>query len=332
MTTILGDKMKKWGFVFIVLTSMLFHPGAFAATENWNQWLAALKKEAIEQHGIPAPLVEKALAGMKEPNHQIKHFMRSQPEQRLTFLKYRNTRADKNRIAIGRREYKKNKQLLEEVAAKFGVNPCFIVAFWGMETSYGTYMGNFPVIKALATLAYESKRKEFFRKEFFTALRILNEGHVTLADFKGEWAGASGQSQFLPSSWVKYAVDYDGDGKKDIWKSKPDVFASIANYMKQNGWQTDEPWAIQVKLPREFDMKLEGKNNIRPVGEWSRLGVVTESGQSLPYQNLQASIIQPLGGPTFLAFPNYKMILRYNNSTYYAGAIGYIADQICQAR
>jgi membrane-bound lytic murein transglycosylase B len=201
-----------------------------------------------------------------------------------------------------------------------------------METSYGTYMGNFPVIKALATLAYDSKRKEVFRKELFLALHILNEGHVDLAHFKGEWAGASGQPQFLPSSWVKYAVDYDGDGRKDIWESKADVFASIANYMKHNGWQTGEPWAIQVKLPSTFDMKLEGKSTVKRVSEWTALGVRTEHGEPLPYQNLQASIIQPYGGPTFLAFPNYRMILRYNNSIYYAGAIGYLADSICKVK
>lgn len=201
-----------------------------------------------------------------------------------------------------------------------------------METSYGTYMGNFPVVKALATLAYDSNRKDFFRKELFIALHILNDGHVSLADFKGEWAGASGQPQFLPSSWVKYAVDYDGDGRKDIWRSKPDVFASIANYMKQNGWQTGEPWAIQVKLPHKFDMAMEGKNIVKPVSEWNAMGVRTEGGELLPFQNLQASIVQPLGGPTFLTFPNYKMILHYNNSIYYAGAIGYLADKICQGQ
>jgi membrane-bound lytic murein transglycosylase B len=191
-------------------------------------------------------------------------------------------------------------------------------------------MGNFPVIKSLATLAYDSKRQAFFRKELFLALHILNDGHVTLDRFKGEWAGASGQPQFLPSSWVKYAVDYDGDGRKDIWESKPDVFASIANYMKINGWKTGEQWAIYVKLPAGFDMKLEGKSTIKPVSEWNALGVRTTTGEPLPHQDWQASLVQPNGGPVFLAYPNYKMILRYNNSIYYAGAIGYLADKICQ--
>ena len=190
-------------------------------------------------------------------------------------------------------------------------------------------MGNFPVIKSLATLAYDSNRPAFFRKELFLALHILNEGHVSLAQFKGEWAGASGQPQFLPTSWVKYAVDYDEDGRKDIWTSKPDVFASIANYMKINGWRTGDPWAIYVSLPANFDAKLQGKSIVKPVSEWTKLGVRTTTGETLPNQDMPASIVQPNGGPVFLAFPNYKMILRYNNSIYYAGAIGYLADSIC---
>lgn len=321
--------MKKWGLIIMVMACTLLNQGAFAQ-QSWNTWLNEVKKEALAQ-GISQETLNSAFAGIHEPNRQVKSFSHSQPEHRLTYIKYRNTRVDNYRIAIGRKEYKKNKVILEEIGQRYGVNPCFIVSFWGLETSYGSYMGNFPVIKSLATLAYDSGRKEFFRKELFIALRILNEGHVDLADFKGEWAGASGQPQFLPSSWVKYAVDYDGDGRKDIWRSKPDVFASIANYMRENGWKTGEPWAIQVKLPKKFDMKLEGKNNMKPVSEWSALGVRTESGQPLPYQDLQGSIVQPLGGPTFLTFPNYKMILRYNNSIYYAGAIGYLADKICQA-
>lgn len=322
--------MKKWGLAMASMGLMLQYSAAFS-DQNWNKWVAGIREEALSQ-GVSPRVFDDAFSGIREPSRQIKGFMRSQPEHRLTFMKYRNTRADNYRIVIGRKEYKKNKEVLEEIAQHYGVNPCFIVSFWGMETSYGTYMGNFPVVKALATLAYDSNRKDFFRKELFIALKILNEGHVSLEDFKGEWAGASGQPQFLPSSWMKYAVDYDEDGHRDIWRSKPDVFASIANYMKQNGWQDGGPWAIQVKLPKKFDIALEGKNTVKPVSEWSALGVRTEDGQVLPYPNLQGSIVQPYGGPTFLTFPNYKMILRYNNSIYYAGAIGYMADKICQAQ
>lgn len=320
--------MKKWAILFMGVFSIVFQTSA-EASQQWNQWVSEVRREALGQ-GISPSLFDQAFSNIHEPSRRIKGLSRHQPEHRLTYLKYRNTRADRYRIIIGRKRYKENQQLLEKIGKEYGVDPCFIVSFWGMETSYGSYMGNFPVIKALATLAYDSKRKDFFRKQLFLALHIVNDGHVSLKDFKGEWAGASGQPQFLPSSWTKYAVDYDGDGRKDIWKSKPDVFASIANYMVQHGWQYGQPWAIKVKLPHNFDEKLEGKRIVKSVSEWNRMGVRTLDGKPLPYQNLTASIVKPYGGPVFLAFPNYKMILRYNNSIYYAGAIGYMADSICR--
>ena len=321
--------MKKWKLILTTWVGLLLSFSIFAADQNWKGWVAEVRKEALAQ-GISAAVFDDAFADIHEPSRQVKGLARSQPEHRLTYSKYLSSRVDNYRIVVGRQQYKKNKVLVDEIATHYGVDPCFIMSFWGMETSYGSYMGNFPVIKSLATLAYESNRKAFFRKELFLALHILNDGHVTLDHFKGEWAGASGQPQFLPSSWVKYAVDYDGDGRKDIWESKADVFASIANYMKINGWRTGEPWAIHVKLPARFDMTLEGKSIVKPVSEWSALGVRTLSGEPLPHPDWNASIVQPNGGPVFLAYPNYKMILRYNNSIYYAGAIGYLADKICQ--
>lgn len=299
-----------------------------AGAQNWGTWLEGVKEEALAQ-GISARTINEAFAGIREPSRKVKNLARSQPEHRLTFDRYLRSRADNYRIAIGRKEFSKYRALLDSVGQKFGVDPCFIVSFWGMESSYGTYMGNFPVINSLATLAYESNRPAFFRNQLLIGLRILDEGHVSLNKFKGEWAGASGQPQFLPSSWVEFAVDYDGDGHKDIWDSKPDVFASIANYMNKNGWRAGEPWAITVKLPAKFDKQLMGKTIVKSVAEWNTLGVRTEKGDSLPYTQLNASLVQPEGGPVFLAFPNYKMILRYNNSIYYAGAIGYMADKIC---
>lgn len=320
--------MRKCAINFIILALFCVVPFAQANNTGWNQWVDGVRQEALHQ-GISADTFDRAFADIHEPSKQVKSLAHSQPEHRLTFSKYLNTRADGYRIAMGRKNYTKNKALLDQIGQKFGVDPCFIVSFWGMETSYGTYMGNFPVIKSLATLAFDSNRQAFFRKELFIALHILNDGHVSLENFKGEWAGASGQPQFLPSSWVKYAVDYEGNGKKDIWESKPDVFASIANYMKKNGWQTGEPWAIHVRLPAKFDASLQGKSIVKPVSEWNAMGVRTENGEPLPNQDMQASIVQPNGGPVFLAYPNYKMILRYNNSIYYAGAIGYMADKIC---
>jgi len=259
------------------------------------------------------------------------HFDKTQPETRITFDKYRKTRIDPYRITLGVREYKKNRELLEKVSQDFGVSPCFILSFWGIESSYGRFKGDFDVIKSLATLAYDSPRSQFFRKQLFLALHILNEGHVTKSDFKGEWAGASGHPQFLPSSWKKYAVDYSGDGKKDIWHNFPDIFASIANYLVQNGWQSGQPWAIEVQVPKSFPENLEGRKITKTVAEWVSMGIKPTYGFTLPEdRSMEASIIQPYGGPSFMAFKNFSVIMRYNNSTFYAGAVGFLADSICK--
>lgn len=320
--------MNKWAISLVTVSMILFNQAALAK-DNWHDWVSNVREEALGQ-GISPNVFDRAFAQIPEPSRRVKGLSKHQPEHRLTYTKYRNTRASKYKIMIGQKRYKENQALLEQIGKQYGVDPCFITSFWGMETSYGSYMGNFPVIKSLATLAYDSNRKEFFRKQLFLALRILNDGHVSLEDYKGEWAGASGQPQFLPSSFVNYAVDYNGDGRKDIWKTKSDVFASIANYMIKHGWKTGQPWGIKVTLPAGFDDKLEGLDVKKPVSEWVRMGVRAKNGQALPLQDIEASIVKPYGGPVFLAYPNYRMIMRYNNSIYYASAIGYMADKICK--
>ena len=321
----MSNRMKQLLQMTILLSAPIL---SFATQQPWSAWVADVRKQALSE-GVRPSVFDTAFADIHEPSRQVKGLARSQPEHRLTYQKYLSSRVDAYRISIGRSQYKKNKDVADQIGRTYHVDPCFIMSFWGMETSYGSYMGTFPVVKSLATLAYDSKRQDFFRKELFLALHILNDGHVSMQDFKGEWAGASGQPQFLPSSWVKYAVDYDGDGRKDIWRSKPDVFASIANYMKINGWREGEPWAVLVKLPANFDRNLEGKATIKLVSEWAAMGVRQTDGSALPYSSLNASIVEPNGGPVFLAYPNYRVILRYNNSIYYAGAIGYLADKIC---
>ena len=320
--------MKRLISFFLSLLLAFFSVNVIARNLSWHQWVAQLKKEAVAQ-GIDSSLFDNIFNKIPGPDPQILRFDHTQPEQRISFYKYRNTRGDKYKIIIGRRELQLHRKLLQNVGRDFSVDPCFIVALWGMETSYGHYMGNFPVIKSLATLAYDSRRSEHFRKELLLALQIVNDKQVALEKFKGEWAGASGQPQFLPSSWFNYAVDYDHDGRKDIWSSYPDVFASIANYLAKNGWRMNEPWAITVKLPANFDRSLIDKNNVRLVSQWNELGIRTLSGAPLPNQNLSASLVQPDGGPTFLAFNNFRTLLTYNNSIYYAGTIGYMADEIC---
>lgn len=316
--------MKTWIVTFI----LSFIPLTIFAMPNWSEWVYELKRDAIAQN-IDPNLFDQIFNNIHGPNPKVIHFEQTQPERRITFMEYRNSRADHYKIAIGRKEYQKNQAMLNNIGNTYHVDPCYIVALWGMETSYGRYMGNYPVIQSLATLAYSSSRREDFRQELLLALQIINQHQVTLSQFKGEWAGASGQPQFLPSSWFKYAVDFDQDGRKDIWTSKTDTFASIANYLAQNGWQNNMPFLVEVSLPDQFDLNLIGKAIEKPVKVWNDLGVRTMNGESLYFQELNASIIQPEGGPTYLIYPNFKVILTYNNSIYYAGTINYMAREIC---
>lgn len=315
--------------IFLIIGTLLaiFVGKNLYAQPSWNTWLRELKTEAVGQ-GIHPDFFDDVFRDVR-PNKRVVNFDRRQPERRLTFLKYRSTRADNYRIKLGKREYKKHYQVLNEVGNRFNVDPCFIIALWGLESSYGRYMGNFPVIKSLATLAYDTRRPKFFRKELLHALHILQDGHVTPKYFKGEWAGGSGHPQFLPSSWYRYAVDYNQDGRKDIWTTLVDAFASIANYLSSNGWHRGEPWAMPVVASGNIPDDLYGYKTKKTVGEWKAMGVRPESGYRLPGDSMRAYLVRPHGGPTFLAFHNFRVIMTYNSSTFYAGTVGYMADKIC---
>lgn len=298
------------------------------AQNNWTDYVNQLRTEAVAK-GIRPEIFDAAFQNIHEPHRAILKFDRNQPEKRITYLKYRDSRASADRIAIGRSEMHKHAQLLNQVSEQYGVSTCFIVSLWGLETSYGRFMGKFPVITSLATLAYDHRRAPFFRKELFHALQILNEGHVTAEHFKGEWAGATGQPQFLPSSWHSYAVDFDGDGRKDIWKSYGDVFASIANYLTKNGWQKDQPLAIPVTLPPQFSADLASLKVVKTVSEWESMGVHFKQNEQVNAQ-LPASIVEPDGGPDMMVFNNFKVLMKWNRSIYYAGTVDYMAQRICQ--
>jgi membrane-bound lytic murein transglycosylase B len=318
--------MKKLACVLVALCVTM---SVYAKPVSWNTWVKQLRKDAIAQ-GINPNLFDRTFAKITRPNKRVTRFDRTQPERRLTYMQYRKTRIDAYRIKLGRIQYKKHKRLINEIGRQYQVDPCTITAIWGIETSYGRFMGSFPVVKSLATLAYDGRRSKFFRRELLYALHILNDGHVSPRQFVGEWAGATGQSQFLPSSWYKYAVDYRGDGKKDIWTDRADVFASIANYLKMHGWKIGPPWSIRVYVPASVPKRMVSTKFKQPLSAWYKLGIKPRSGQSLPRHNYDASLIRPHGGPDMLVFNNFKVLLRYNNSTYYAGSVAYLADQICR--
>lgn len=319
-------QILKWGLGLglVAITSLS------SAAPSWSSWVAQFRHEATEQ-GIRPRVFDRAFQGIK-PSSKVRHLDRTQPEKRLTFLKYRKTRADSYRIHLGKKLYKRHRSLIDQIAGEYGVSACYIVSFWGLETSYGRFMGSFPVIQSLATLAYSGRRTAFFRKELMYALRILNEGHVPLSTLKGEWAGASGQPQFLPSSWYHYAVDYDRDGRRDIWKSQSDIFASIANYLVKHGWQSGQPWGVEVTLPKRFNRdEWVNTKQYKTVEQWQSLGTHFYT----PYfidPSWQARLIHPHGGPDIMVFNNFDVIMRWNHSSYYAGTVGYMADKICQSK
>lgn len=297
--------------------------------QSWPEFIQEIRAEAITE-GVSPPLFDQIFHNMK-PGRSHQQLERSQPEKRITFYQYRKTRADAYRIKLGRQEYRRYYSLLNKIGEEYQVDPCMITALWGLESSYGRFMGGFPVIQSLATLAYSSKRYNFFHKELMLALQIVNQGHIHYKDYKGEWAGGSGQAQFLPSSWKHYAVDYNKDGLKDIWKTQADVFASIANYLAQSGWAYHQPWGIEVTLPPHFDTRLIGYQTKMTVNQWRQRGIMLASDEYFPRENLTASLIQPEGGPIFMIFPNFRVLLRWNRSSFYVGTVGYMAQEICKA-
>ena len=310
--------------------ALLLGGGAVRAAEQpFAQWLAGVETEARQQ-GIGAATLAAAFAGI-EPIPRVIELDRRQPESTMTFEEYQSRIVSRERVERGREMLEAHRPLLEQVAARYGVQPRFIVAFWGIETSYGRITGRYPVIGSLATLAYDGRRSSFFRKELMNALKILDEGHIRADAMTGSWAGAMGQSQFMPSSFLSYAVDFDGDGRRDIWQSLPDVFASAANYLKRAGWRDDLTWGREVSLPPGFDESLIAAEVRKPLPEWAALGVRRANGGPLPDALAEGRLVRPArgpGGPAFIAYSNYDAILRWNRSNYFAVAVGRLSDAI----
>ncbi len=316
-------------FLVLAIVAGVPQPGWAQAEAGFDQWLAEFKQEAIGK-GISPAIVEEAFAGV-EPIPRIIKLDRKQPEFTQTLEQYLDARVTRQRIKQGRKQYEANRQLLQQIESRFGVQGRFIVAFWGMETNYGRYTGGFNVIAALTTLAFDGRRSAFFRKQLLDALAILDEGHVSVDKMKGSWAGAMGQTQFMPSTFRAYAMDGDGDGKINIWESKADAFASAGNYLSSVGWRGDQTWGREVVLPDGFDHRLIEEKAEKSLAQWQALGVRRLYGKNLPQRDLVATIVQPdgPGGRAFLTYPaNYKAILHWNRSHKFAIAVGTLADAI----
>jgi membrane-bound lytic murein transglycosylase B len=309
---------------------------------SFEKYAASLKQEAL-QKGYSKTLVNDVFASLKHYQSAVVAD-KKQPEFTETLDTYLPKRISKQRISLARKYYKENQQELEAIGKKYGVQPRFIVALWGLESSFGKIMGNYSVPSALATMAYDGRREAFFKSEFFLALDILQQGHVKLADMKGSWAGAMGQSQFMPSAFMSYAQDGDGDGHINIWQSRSDAFASIANYLKTRGWDDSQTWGREVKVPKNFDFSYvipKGSKDRtqwlqwwakseRSLAAWQTLGVRTTEGKALPTRDLKAALVMPDDehGRVYLAYSNYQTLMHWNRSYYFVTSVGYLADLI----
>jgi membrane-bound lytic murein transglycosylase B len=304
----------------------------------FESWLAGVRTEALAR-GIRGEIVESAL-GDVQPVLQILDRDRSQVEFELDLDAYLRRRLTKPTIKTAKRMYAGHRTLLQKVGRKYEVPEAVLVAIWGLESNFGRFAGVRPTIPTLATLAYDQRRSSLFRNELLHALEILDRGDIGLDGLKGSWAGALGQPQFMPSSYLKYAQDFDGDGRRDIWASEPDVFASIAYFLQQHGWNDDQLWGREVRVPKSARKKVdtlprraEGcraarmMTEARPLAEWRAAGLTTASGRRLPVAKLDASLVSA-GKRDFLVYRNYEVLLEYNCAHSYALSIALLADHL----
>ncbi|MEX0941413.1 MAG: lytic murein transglycosylase [Pseudomonadales bacterium] len=325
--------------VLLVFSVLFLAVHVRAELKPFEAWRQDIKREAIER-GISQPTA--LILDEIEPDPRVLEFDRRQPEFVQTFEEYLRARVSDDRVALGRQMFREYRKVLGEISDQYDVDPQYLVAFWGLESSFGRYQGKYSVVRSLATLAYDQRRSAFFTSELFSALQILDEGHIPSADFVGGWAGAMGQNQFLPSSFLRYAQDFDGDGKKDIWGEEQDVLASIANYLATNGWVRGAGWGTRVTVPVELEASLlvpdkvaSGCRALRkhtrylPLEQWRALGVVGDFSDLA--ESAYALVIPDAGETTsYLVGGNFRTILHYNCANKYAVSVGLMADLVAQ--
>lgn len=310
--------------LFTALPAVIARPALAAG--SFENFVAGIYAEAAGE-GIRRDVLDAAFAGVT-PNQKVIEKDQKQAEFTMTWTRYRALVISDKRIADGRTAVAQNRALFAQVENHFRVASSVIAGIWGLESSFGVDTGNYKVIEALATLAWEGRRAAFFRGELMAALKILNAGDITPARMSGSYAGAMGQPQFMPSSYLRLAVDFDGDGRRDIWNSKADVLGSIANFLARSGWRPGETWGQPVRVPA--GMVASGRDVRRPLSEWARQGVAPAAGRWAASGDMPSAVIAPdgPGGETFLAFNNFAAIRRYNPSDFYAIAVGLIGDSV----
>lgn len=301
---------------------------AQAQDGGFRDCLNNIKADALKQ-GVPAATVDRAFQGLT-PDQKVIDLDNRQPEFSLTYAKYVGGTVSLDRIQKGQQKMAQHRALLDQLQAEYGIPPQYLMAFWGIETNYGTFMGDFRVVRSVATLACMTKRRDFFSNETVQALRILNNNHMTSEQMRGSWAGAMGNMQFMPSTFTRWAVDRDGNGRIDIWNSLPDAFASASNFLRGIGFKPGLPSSEEVMLPAGFPLDQADTTVEKPVKAWASMGVKKMNGGALPAVDDAASILLPAGfrGPAFIIYPNFKAVMNWNRSTLYALSVGILARQI----
>jgi len=295
---------------------------------DYDAWVAAFRPRALSQ-GITGEAFDRAFRGQGYLPGVIERD-RNQTEFRRTTEDYLALVASDEDVSLGRSRIRPQRATLDAIESATGVTAEVVAAIWGVETAYGTRLGDIPVISATSTLAWEGRRERFFTAQLLDAIRIVQSGDTTPDRMLGSWAGAMGHTQVMPSVYQEYAVDFDGDGRREIWSADPtDSLATAATYLQRHGWRRGQPWGMEVRLPPGFDTSLSGRNNRRATGDWQAMGVRTASGGALPDHG-SAAIHAPGGaaGPAWILWRNFDVILRYNPSTNYGIGVGYMSDRL----
>ena len=316
---------------FPALVLFLGAGGSLANDADFAACVARLQA-AARAEGVSQRVVNDVLGAVTQ-QERVLELDRRQPEFTLPFTEYYNRRVTPERVARGRELLAEHAGMLGDIERNFGVPARYLVAFWGLETNFGSHFGDTPVPASLTTLACDVRRSAFFTAELMEALRIIDAGDIPAGRMKGSWAGAMGHVQFMPSVFQRYAVDADEDGRRDLWGSIHDAMASAANFLRASGWQRGLRWGREVRLPEGFDYLLAGRDQKRPLSEWRELGVTDAFGRTLPPLDISAALLVPSGhaGPAFLTYRNFDVIMRWNRSEFYALSVGRLADEVAGA-
>lgn len=321
----------------IVCSSLIvsFHAGLLrgvaSARTDTKAYRAFVKTfwPVARRAGIPKGLYDRAFRGL-EPDPKVVELNNRQPEVFMPVSQYLSIHVTDSRVADGRAKLAAYRTALSEMERRYGVDRHVVLGIWGMETGFGRILGKRNVIRSLSTLGYSGRRARFGRNQLLAALKILHAGDVSLERMTGSWAGAMGHTQFIPTSYLAYAVDFTGDGRRDIWDTPVDALASTANYLSKAGWRRGRAWGYEVELPRGFDFSLAGREGGRSIGQWANLGVKRADGLEWSHPEERADLFLPAGanGPAFLTLRNFRVIMRYNASEKYALAVSHLADRI----